>query len=254
MIDLLSRGLVQLPLISIIFLILWLVSMIMVPIVKWIWGDGAERVGISVGVLFQAATVVALLAAALPLWTVVVLAVAIPFLGWLSEFVGCRTGFPFGRYNYTDVLQPQIGSVPLIIPLAWLMMMPPAWAVAELLVGTARPLLFAVTAGVAFTAWDLFLDPQMVHWDFWRWKQPGRYFGIPLINFLGWLVVAAAISALIYAVLPIAALPLYALLLMYAITWILETVAQALFWNLRGSAIVGFIAMGTLVLLASLAL
>ncbi|TVQ39851.1 MAG: carotenoid biosynthesis protein [Spirochaetaceae bacterium] len=252
--QIITRALAELPLASTIFLVLWLLSMIMVPVVKWIWGAGAERIGISVGVLFQVATVVALLSVALPYPVVIALAFLIPTLGWLSEFAGCRTGIPFGPYSYTDVLQPQLGRVPVIIPLAWLMMMPPAWAVAELLVGSARPLLFAATAGLAFTAWDLFLDPQMVHWDFWRWHRRGRYFGIPLINFVGWFLVSAAITALIYALLPIAGLPLHALLLMYAITWLLETIAQAVFWNLRGSAIAGFIAMGALVMAASTAL
>lgn len=254
MLENIAVALGELPFVSIVFLTLWLVVMILVPVFKWMWGSGAERIGISLGVVFQVATVVALLAVTLPPPVLLAVAVMVPLLGWLSEFIGCRTGFPFGPYNYTDVLQPQVGSVPAIIPLAWLMMMPPAWAVAEILVGPSHPLLFALTAGVAFTAWDLFLDPQMVHWDFWRWHNRGRYFGIPLVNFVGWLVVSTLITALIYALLPIGTLPVRALLLMYAITWILETIAQALFWNLRGSAAVGFVAMGALVTAAAVAL
>src|SRR5436190_1199972 len=47
----------------------------------------------------------------------------ISFAGaWIVEHIGETTGLPFGRYTYTDVLQPQLfGVVPLAIPCAWLM-------------------------------------------------------------------------------------------------------------------------------------
>jgi hypothetical protein len=50
-----------------------------------------------------------------------------------------------------------------LVPLAWLMMLPPAWAVARLVAG-GPGIAFILTAALAFTAWDLFLDPQMVAW------------------------------------------------------------------------------------------
>ncbi|GII82006.1 hypothetical protein Sru01_69880 [Sphaerisporangium rufum] len=40
-------------------------------------------------------------------------------LGYAAEWVGIRTGFPFGEYRYTDVLWPQLGGVPVIVALAW---------------------------------------------------------------------------------------------------------------------------------------
>ena len=45
-------------------------------------------------------------------------------IGWTAEAIGSKTGFPFGAYHYTDRLQPQLLGVPLLIPLAWLMMLP----------------------------------------------------------------------------------------------------------------------------------
>ncbi|MBK9747058.1 MAG: carotenoid biosynthesis protein [Chloroflexi bacterium] len=61
-------------------------------------------------------------------------------LAWLTEFIGHTTGFPFGSYDYTPRLQPQVGGVPLLIPLAWLMMLPPAWAMARVINLTPSPL------------------------------------------------------------------------------------------------------------------
>jgi putative membrane protein len=51
------------------------------------------------------------------------LAAALVFaLAWGVEHVGVQTGFPFGRYRYTSMLQPQLLEVvPLAIPFAWLM-------------------------------------------------------------------------------------------------------------------------------------
>jgi uncharacterized membrane protein len=42
------------------------------------------------------------------------------------EHVGPRTGKPFGRYHYTDALQPQVSGVPAIVPAAWFAMAVPA--------------------------------------------------------------------------------------------------------------------------------
>ena len=224
----------------------WAIVMIAVPILRWVFGVGAERLGISLGVVAQAALVVYVLAGHLSPGRLLVTIVAVPILGWLAEVVGSKTGFPFGGYEYTDVLHPQIAGVPVIIPLAWLMMMPPAWTVAQLVVGGEDRLLAAIIAGAAFTAWDFFLDPQMVHWNFWRWHRKGGYFGIPWINFLGWFVVATAIS---YFLAPMVAANMHVLYVVYIVTWFLQGFGQFFFWNMKGPALSGLLIMGSFVLL-----
>ena len=97
------------------------------------------------------------------------MAVKIIILTWAIEAIGTATGFPFGSYSYTDHLQPQLLGVPLFIPLAWMMMLPPSWAVAQRLSSSKGKLVFLVLGALAFTAWDLFLDPQMVKWGLWVW-------------------------------------------------------------------------------------
>ncbi|MBM4427862.1 MAG: carotenoid biosynthesis protein, partial [Chloroflexi bacterium] len=85
----------------------------------------------SVGVLMQGIAVLAILASAWG-WRKTITSFAIVgVLSYFAEFIGSKTGFPFGAYHYTNVLQPQLGGVPLLIPLAWMMMLPPAWAVAR---------------------------------------------------------------------------------------------------------------------------
>jgi putative membrane protein len=226
----------------------WILVMIMVPVVRWTLGSGAEKIGITAGVFAQVAAVVAALASGTGLW-VIVAVVAVPVFGWASEVLGSRSGFPFGPYHYTDVLQPQVSHVPVLIPLAWLMMMPPAWAVGSLL-APESDLLRWLIAALAFTAWDVYLDPMMVNWGFWKWERNGAYLGIPLVNFAGWFLVAFVITAAIGSIglaggpdmtMPARSGPL---VLIYLVTWPLMLVGQLLFWRLRVSAVAGFIAMG----------
>ncbi len=229
----------------------WVLVMFLTPVVKWVWGEKAMHVAISLGVVAQASAVVAILASAWPAGRTILVVVLIPLLGWGVEFLGSRTGLPFGRYHYTDRLKPQLGRVPLIIPLAWLMMLPPSWAVAAL-IAPERSLAFVLLSAAAMTAWDFFLDPQMVGWGFWAWDQPGSYClrcrsgGIPWINFAGWALASAVMTALLRPV----DLPAQPLSLIYAITWLLETVGLGLFWGQPRPAIIGFISMGALLLWA----
>lgn len=246
----LALGLAELSPLSLVVGAAWVLVMISVPIIKWVLGEGAERIGISLGVVFQAAAVTVILFDGLAPLRAAVIVAGIPLFGWAVEFLGSRTGFPFGGYHYTEVLRPQIRRVPAVIPFAWLMMIPPAWGVARILVGPDSVLLAAVTAGVAFMAWDLFLDPQMVSWDFWRWEQRGIYVGIPLVNFLGWFAAGAVISFLLYD----PSVPAVPLLLVYTVTWALQTIGQLAFWKLYVSGLVGFVAMGAFIVASLVAM
>jgi len=111
---------------------------------------------------------------------------------------------------------------------------------------------FVLVSALAFTAWDLFLDPQMVAWDLWRWADPGaiNYFGIPFVNYAGWLLASAVITLIAGRIAPLHRLPARPLLIIYAITWALETIGLAVFWGLPAPALVGSIGMGAMLLWA----
>ena len=113
-------------------------------------------------------------------------------LGLLAEAVGTATGFPFGAYDYADSLGAKLLGVPVVIPLAWGMFAYPCLVVGQRLART--PLGAAAVGGFALASWDLFLDPQMVEAGHWRFADvqaslPGAP-GIPVSNYLGWLLVA----------------------------------------------------------------
>ncbi|MBW8485495.1 carotenoid biosynthesis protein [Actinomadura parmotrematis] len=169
-------------------------------------------------------------------------------VGYAAEWIGVRTGLPFGAYHYTGVLRPQIGGVPVIVALAWGGMGLAAHAVGA---AAARGVPRLVCGALALTAWDLFLDPQMLRLDLWRWHEPGPYRGVPLGNFAGWLLVSLLLMALIDR-LAGARRPPAGLLVLYAVMAVMETVGFAAVFR-PPDPLVAALGGGTMGLLAVLA-
>ena len=120
-------------------------------------------------------------------------------ISWAYEQAGIATGLVFGPYHYTDYLGGKLGDVPVLIPLAWFMMIYPSYVVANLILerrpigtpGGLAPLLrLAAASADVMTAWDLVVDPILSGPQVraWVWEGGGPYFGIPLHNYAGWLV------------------------------------------------------------------
>ncbi|MFI9592776.1 carotenoid biosynthesis protein [Nonomuraea sp. NPDC052265] len=145
--------------------------------------------------------------------------------GYAAELAGLLTGFPFGSYSYSQALWPQVAGVPVVVVLAWGGMGLAAYAVAVAVVpsgGVAR-----VCAGAgALTAWDLFLDPQMVRLGMWTWAREGFYRGVPLSNFAGWLLVSALVMVAVGRIAGATA-PARGLLALYTVMAVMETVGFA---------------------------
>lgn len=123
----------------------------------------------------------------------ILLLVVVFVVGITFESVGVATGAIYGPYEYTDRLGPKVFAlVPVLIPVAWFMMMYASLVIADILIPhhLARPstrrLLVAAAGGAAMTAWDLAMDPLMAAGGYWVWQTEGAYFGIPLQNFWGW--------------------------------------------------------------------
>jgi lycopene beta-cyclase len=224
----------------------WVAALLAMPVMLWAAGQPSLIAGVILGVLFQATLVILFVAQFAGVRRATLVVITVAAAAWASEVLGSKTAIPFGAYHYTESLQPQLLGVPLLIPLAWLMMLPPSWAVAQRLTGRHTGPAFVAVSALAFAAWDLFLDPQMVRWGLWTWDAPGAYFGIPLVNFAGWLLVSALITALVRP----PRLPESLLVAIYTLTWVIETAGQVLFWQFYGPAACGFIGMGVFVVLA----
>jgi len=228
---------------------LWVLAMISLPIMKWTLGTEIIPTAVTFALLVQFSAVAVIMGTGIGIRSTAIAFVIVAVTTWGLEFIGSSTGFPFGAYEYTNVLQPQIGHVPLLIPIAWFMMLPSSWAIAQLLTGKKRIAAYIAVSAAAITAWDLFLDPQMVAWNFWQWDNPAGYFGIPWVNYAGWYFTGIVVTLLVrpYRF----NLPVFPLLLIYGTVWFLQTIGQAIFWGQPGPAIVGSVVMGSLLAAAA---
>ncbi len=108
------------------------------------------------------------------------------------ESVAVLTGVPYGRFSYSGVLgPPMLGLVPPTVLLAW----------TPLLLGSLASTRRAWQAVVLVVVCDVVLDPAAVTLGFWAWDDPGRYYGVPLVNFVGW-VLSGGIAVLALRRLP----------------------------------------------------
>lgn len=153
-------------------------------------GSGGRTVltVVTVGSFFLASATHAFIARGAA-WAAGFLGISLAF-GWGIEFIGMRTSFPFGTYEYSSALGISLLGVPLVIPLAWSMMAYPVLLAAQRLSVTGMGT--ALIGGWLLASWDLFLDPQMVGQGYWTWADAGWALpgipGIPLQNYLGWLL------------------------------------------------------------------
>ena len=120
-------------------------------------------------------------------------------VAWLAEFSSTRTGIPFGFYTYTGITRGQelfIADVPFMDALSFTFLAYAAFCLARGCLGrSASPLAVTVLAGTFMMLLDVVIDPVAVRGDRWflghifYYPNGGLYFGVPLSNFAGWLVV-----------------------------------------------------------------
>ena len=124
-------------------------------------------------------------------------------VAWLSEFSSTRTGVPFGLYTYTGATRGQelfIADVPFMDALSFTFLAYASFCLARVVLAGARgpgrrALPVALLAGTLMMLLDVVIDPLAVRGDRWFlgrifwYPDGGAYFGVPLSNFAGWLVV-----------------------------------------------------------------
>ncbi|MGA7805609.1 carotenoid biosynthesis protein [Bradyrhizobium sp.] len=116
------------------------------------------------------------------------------------ENLGAATGFPFGAYHFeVGAGLPSIGRIPIIVGPLWFGGGYFAWIVASILLDGAdrrldRPfnvVALPIVAAFVVTQWDLVMEaPNATIAKAWIWHQGGGVFGVPLSNYLGWLLTA----------------------------------------------------------------
>lgn len=115
------------------------------------------------------------------------------------EYIGLRTGWPYGAFSYSIELGPMIAGVPIGLPVLFFPLVLNSYLLV-LLLGRARAdwWLYRITStlGVVLLV-DLVLDPGAVAVQFWTYHEHGAYYGVPLSNYAGW-VVSGSIAVLAF--------------------------------------------------------
>ncbi len=121
-------------------------------------------------------------------------------IGFAAELAGTRTGFPFGGYRYTEALGPQVGSVPLVLACAWVVVFAHARQVVRIVPRAVARLLLTAAWLVGL---DLVIDPLAAGpLDYWSWTETGFWHGVPWTNFAGWAFVGLVLAATAPAAAP----------------------------------------------------
>ncbi|MEO7998107.1 MAG: carotenoid biosynthesis protein [Gemmatimonadaceae bacterium] len=184
-----------------------------------------------------------------------------------SELTGTSTGYPFGVYGYTQQLGYLIaGLVPFNIPTSWFYMLMASLAICGRLLpakdDNKNRWWWAFVAAFVLTAWDVSMDPAMVKTAHWLWHVPDLtdrsalvqfigtpfFFGMPLTNWLGWLLTGTVVArAMLFIVPPTAwttqVSPSRFPLLLYATNGLLP-IAICLRQDMMLAGVLGAFAMG----------
>lgn len=138
---------------------------------------------------------------------------AVGFLLWgflvalAAELLSTRVAIPFGLYHYTGETAGAelfLSNVPFFSPLSFPFLAYASFCLARRALGPgwadsrAGRLRLVALAGALMTLLDVVIDPLAVRGGRWflghvfSYPDGGAYFGVPLSNFVGWLLVGWA--------------------------------------------------------------
>src|SRR5262245_41231106 len=119
-------------------------------------------------------------------------------VAFTAEYASTRIAIPFGLYHYTEGtrgVELYLANVPFFDSLSFPFLAYAAFCLARRTLGTVRGAAVVSLAGGLMMLLDVVIDPLAVRGDQWvlgrifYYPSGGVYFGVPLSNFAGWLLV-----------------------------------------------------------------
>lgn len=190
-----------------------------------------------------------------------------------AEALGVNFGLIFGHYYYSEILGVSLFGVPFLAALAWEPIVYAAFCLSDMLSPMiaslpsqtkqkAAPILLALIGALATTAWDMMIDPIAVSQGWWVWVGGGPYVpyvgnGVPIQNFLGWLMVAFLINLIYRKVVSGATMPnhsasltLFGPLTLYFSLYLTSFGVAVTILQRPEVALIGTLAMGPFIVIA----
>ena len=103
------------------------------------------------------------------------------------ETMAIITGIPYSHFQYSGIIGLKLfGYTPFTVPFAYVPLFVGCFYLAGLLSKNRWKIITLSTLLVVVA--DLVLDPAAVALNFWTFQSGGFYYGVPLSNFLGWIL------------------------------------------------------------------
>lgn len=117
-------------------------------------------------------------------------------VSWTFETISISSGFPFGKFYYTELLGAKAGTVPFGIMLAYFFMGYLAWTVSTILLNESssgikknKIIIIPVVSAAIMVFWNLTFDPVLSTIEGnWVWENAVGYHGVPIVNSFGWFI------------------------------------------------------------------
>lgn len=167
------------------------------------------------------------------------------------EITSIQTAWPFGDVTYKN-LGFTVFGVPILVLVLWLAFAHPLLLMARRI----APNWVLFSGAAAITSYALFFDQLLVANDFKSWQFTGAHIPfqthIPLANVVGWLFVGVVFFGLANLILPkerrkisagLATIDIYLIW-----TWVFNVVANIFFFAKPGTALLGGLAFGALLI------
>lgn len=130
----------------------------------------------------------------------IIIFLVIGIYGLLIETISIKTGFPYSRFNYSDMMGYKVADiVPYTIFLIWPTLVISAYSLSEFI--SKKGISKIVITTLLLLLLDLVFDPVATELGFWIWEEPGLYYGVPFLNFIGWIFSALISASFAYFIL-----------------------------------------------------
>ena len=173
-------------------------------------------------------------------------------MGFAIEKTSLTTGWPFGDVTYSN-LGAEVLGVPLLVLIFWLASLHPLLIMARRI----APNWVLLSGALAITAYALFFDQLLTANNYKSWRFSSAHIPfqthIPLDNVIGWLFVGVVLFGLANLILPkerrkisagIASVDIF-----LTWTWIYHVVANLFFFGKQGTALIGGLVYGVLLVI-----
>lgn len=119
--------------------------------------------------------------------------------GLFIETLSIKTGFPYSSFEYSDLMGYKIADiVPYTVFLVWPTLVISSYSISGQI--TSKKINKIMVTTILLLLLDLVFDPVATKLGFWFWDNSGLYYGVPFLNFVGWIF-SGLISSLIVFIL-----------------------------------------------------